>query len=184
MSPTPSDFHPIIHLPADYDVYDFTAGYDPDRPRRAFGVGRYDEHRRGMYPDGFDGRTVHMGIDLGCPAGTPVHAFADGRLLHQQDNAAPGDYGPTLVTEHTLDGHPIYLLLGHLTRASLTLRAPARPSTAATSWATSARKKKTAAGTPTSTSSSPAPAPPKPTSPAPSPKPTAPPRCSVTPTPA
>ncbi|MEM8875105.1 MAG: peptidoglycan DD-metalloendopeptidase family protein [Planctomycetota bacterium] len=117
-------FHPIIRLPEHYEVFDFTGGYDPDRPRMEYGIGRYDEVRPGMYTTAqFENvRNIHMGIDIGCPAGTPVHAFDDGALILQRDNDQPGDYGPTLVCEHQLDGKPIYVLLGHLTRASLHLR--------------------------------------------------------------
>ena len=36
-------FHPVIDLPADYEVYDFTRSYDPDRHLRVpYGIGRYD----------------------------------------------------------------------------------------------------------------------------------------------
>jgi murein DD-endopeptidase MepM/ murein hydrolase activator NlpD len=116
-------FHPVVKLPGAYDVYDFTAGYDPDRPRRAYGVGRYDEVRPGMYTAAqFGGsRCVHMGIDLGCPAGESVHAFAPGTIWRQRDNAAEGDYGPTIVTKHETGGRPIWVLLGHLSRESLEL---------------------------------------------------------------
>ncbi|MEM6313737.1 MAG: peptidoglycan DD-metalloendopeptidase family protein [Planctomycetota bacterium] len=123
-----SAFHPVIHLPPVYDVYDFTDGYDPDRPRRDYGIGRYDEVRPGMYTtEQFEAehgrvRNIHMGIDIGCPAGTPVHAFDAGTLILQRDNDQPGDYGPTIICEHVLDGQPIYVLLGHLARSSLQSR--------------------------------------------------------------
>lgn len=118
-------FHPIIRLPTDpgaAPVFDFTRGYDPDRPRPAYGIGRYDEKRPGMYEAAlFAGgeRDVHMGIDLGAPAGTEVFAFDDGEIFLFGDNLAPGDYGPTLVTRHTLEGRLLYVLLGHLARRSL-----------------------------------------------------------------
>lgn len=116
-------FHPIVVLPADpalIEIADFTRGYDPDRARPPFTIGRYDEKRPGMYgAETFGARDVHMGIDLGAEAGTPVHAYDDGEIFLFGENAAPGDYGPTLVTRHELDGRALYVLLGHLSRRSL-----------------------------------------------------------------
>ena len=66
-----STFHPVIQLPAEYEIYDFTQGYDPDRTlSHPYGIGRYDEHRPCMYEvEQFEGiRNIHMGIDIGCPA--------------------------------------------------------------------------------------------------------------------
>lgn len=58
-------------------------------------------------------------MDLGGPAGVAVHAFADGVVRYAGTNPAPGDYGPTVVTEHVLDDGPIWALHGHLSAASL-----------------------------------------------------------------
>lgn len=114
-------FHPVIHLPDGCEVYDFTQGYDPDRPRGAYGIGRYNEKRVGMYTTAlFAGaRDVHMGIDLAAPVGTPIHAFDDGEIHRFGVNPADGDYGCTVVTRHTLDGRPVYALHGHLSARSL-----------------------------------------------------------------
>lgn len=120
-------FHPIVRLPSEpgaVAVFDFTEGYDPNRARPAYGIGRYDEKRPGMYGaklfSSADGaRDVHMGIDLGAPAGTEVFAFDDGEIFLFGENPADGDYGPTLVTRHSLDGRPLWVLLGHLSRRSL-----------------------------------------------------------------
>lgn len=116
------DFAPVIRLPEAYEVYDFTRGYDPDRALASpYGVGRYDEKRRGMYTAAlFAGaRDIHMGVDLGAPVGEAVHAFFDGAVHRFGYNAAPGDYGYTLVTEHALDGRPVWALHGHLSARSL-----------------------------------------------------------------
>ena len=116
------DFHPVIHLPDDYEVYDFTAGYDADRPLRSpYGVGRYNEERRGMYTTAlFAGvRNIHMGIDLAAPVGTPVHAFWPGEVHRFGYNAAEGDYGYTLVTRHMVNGAALYALHGHLAARSV-----------------------------------------------------------------
>lgn len=118
-------FHPVIRLPSEpgaVAVFDFTGGYDPHRQRPLYGIGRYDEKRPGMYGAALfehGARDVHMGIDIGAPAGTEVLAYDDGELFLFGDNDAPGDYGPTLVTRHDFEGRPLYVLLGHLARRSL-----------------------------------------------------------------
>ncbi|MCP4867600.1 MAG: peptidoglycan DD-metalloendopeptidase family protein [Proteobacteria bacterium] len=87
-----------------------------------YSVGRYDEDRRGMYTTPlFEGaRTLHMGIDLGAPAGTPVYACWDGIVESVTDLVADGDYGPTIVVRHDLE-RTLWTLHGHLERASLEL---------------------------------------------------------------
>ncbi|MDP9140101.1 MAG: peptidase M23, partial [Pseudomonadota bacterium] len=45
-------------------------------------------------------RTVHLGIDLWAPAGTTVYSVLDGHIHSLADNAAFGDYGPTVIVEH------------------------------------------------------------------------------------
>ena len=95
------NFHPVIHLPDEYDVYDFTEGYDPDRSRREFGIGRYDEDRKGMYTESMfteDQRTIHMGIDIAAPPETPIYAVYDGVIAFMGNNDQPQDYGPTIIT--------------------------------------------------------------------------------------
>jgi peptidoglycan LD-endopeptidase LytH len=117
-----STFHPVIQLPAEYEIYDFTQGYDPDRTlSHPYGIGRYDEHRPGMYEgEQFEGiRNIHMGIDIGCPAGEPVYAFSAGTIHKLGDNAIPYDYGPTLITRHQVGDDVLYALHGHLSRSCL-----------------------------------------------------------------
>jgi murein DD-endopeptidase MepM/ murein hydrolase activator NlpD len=85
-------------------------------------IGRYDEDRRNLYATELftaDSRTIHMGIDLGGPVGTPVHAFADGWIHAAGYNPADGDYGCTLVLRHVVDGTELWMLLGHLSQASI-----------------------------------------------------------------
>lgn len=124
------EFHPVLALPAGYDVYDFTRGYDPERARLSlFGVGRYDEKRKGMYetelfdPKSSDRRDIHVGVDLAAPVGTPIHAFYDGVIYLAAINPAPGDYGGTIITEHHLrydsNDRTIWALHGHLSHASV-----------------------------------------------------------------
>lgn len=119
---SPARYHPVVVLPRGYEVYDFTAGYDPERAREsAWGVGRYDERRVGMYTDALftdDARDVHVGVDIAAPVGVAVHAFADGRVHRLGYNPAKGDYGWTLVTAHAVEGRTLYALHGHLAARS------------------------------------------------------------------
>ena len=117
------EFHQVIDLPEQLEVYDFTQGYDPHRALTSpYGVGRYDERRPGMYlgEQFTEGQLdVHVGIDLAAPAGEPVHAFYEGTVFSLGDNALPYDYGPTIITRHTWRGQTVYALHGHLSRESL-----------------------------------------------------------------
>lgn len=64
-------------------------------------------------------RTVHLGIDLFAPPGTPVHAPLRGVVAAFADNAAPQDYGPVIVLAHRAGNRPFFTLYGHLSRESL-----------------------------------------------------------------
>jgi len=94
------------------------------------GMGQYDEARvlytaNAFRTEGWDGpdwRTVHLGLDLFASPGTPVHAPLAGRVHALRDNAAPLDYGPTVMLEHDIAGEAglrFYTLYGHLDRESL-----------------------------------------------------------------
>src|SRR5207302_1775183 len=95
-------------------------------------VGRYDEARpiytsdayRVEGNDGPEWRTVHVALDLFLEAGAPIFAPLEGRIHSFADNAAPRDYGPTIILEHEIesdDGGRVifYTLYGHLDRDSL-----------------------------------------------------------------
>jgi murein DD-endopeptidase MepM/ murein hydrolase activator NlpD len=66
-----------------------------------------------------DVRTLHLGIDLWITAGTAVHAVLPGVVHSTADNNAFGDYGPTVILEHSLQGERFYTLYGHLARPTL-----------------------------------------------------------------
>lgn len=116
-------FHPVVLLPPGYTVLDLSrpwpAGAATEAPAR-WTVGRYDEDRVIYTQPLFGGaRTLHVGIDIGGPEGTAVHAFSAGEVIHAGVNPAAGDYGPTLVTAHLHEGRPLYALFGHLAAGSL-----------------------------------------------------------------
>jgi len=94
-----------------------------EREEGFYAVGRYDEDRVGLYESElFDvvaaaaqgsvgeqqeqqrrqRRTVHVGIDLDGPLGTPVYAFWDGTVHSAGYNAPLGDYGAVVVVRHVL----------------------------------------------------------------------------------
>ncbi len=121
-------FHPVIRLPETYEIFDFSKGYSPEKFKARFGVGRYNEDRKGMYttalfsPDAPEARTVHMGVDIAAPAATEVFAFDDGVIFMTGINSAPGDYGGTLITLHNFEGRRLWALYGHLSHLSVELR--------------------------------------------------------------
>ncbi len=103
------------------------------RANASVGVGRYDEARLIYTTDLFrhasnwsrENRTIHLGLDLFCPAGTPVFAPLDGVVHSCANNAAPGDYGPTIILEHRAgDEAAFYTLYGHLSLASIATLTP------------------------------------------------------------
>lgn len=88
------------------------------------GVGGYNEHRvlyrrSPHFQKTDEPREIHLGIDIWVKAGTPVSAPLKGTLHSFRDNDNFGDYGPTIILKHQLDGHTFYTLYGHLSRMSL-----------------------------------------------------------------
>jgi murein DD-endopeptidase MepM/ murein hydrolase activator NlpD len=89
-----------------------------------YGIGGYMEHRtiyaRSKHFDtDEEPRRLHLGVDIWSDAGTPVYALLDGAVHSFQDNDNFGDYGPTIILQHDLDGLVLYSLYGHLSRKSL-----------------------------------------------------------------
>lgn len=89
-----------------------------------FGIGRYDEDRvlyrhSPLFDSHVEQRSIHLGIDLFVAEGTPVHAPLAGAVHSFADNDRLGDYGPTVILEHRLDGIRFFTLYGHLARPSL-----------------------------------------------------------------
>ena len=91
-----------------------------------FGYGGYGEDRAVYVSPLFAGpgsrsRSVHLGLDVWGPAGTPVYAPLPGRVHSFRDDPAPGSYGPTIVLEHDLpNGGQFYTLYGHLSPVDVT----------------------------------------------------------------
>jgi murein DD-endopeptidase MepM/ murein hydrolase activator NlpD len=64
-------------------------------------------------------RNIHIGLDLWIKAGTKVLAAIDGKVHSFQNNTDLGDYGPTIILEHTIEGQIFYTLYGHLSLESI-----------------------------------------------------------------
>ncbi|WP_214073866.1 peptidoglycan DD-metalloendopeptidase family protein [Mucilaginibacter sp. dw_454] len=90
-----------------------------------YGIGGYMEHRTlyarsPLFDTDDEPRRLHLGVDVWAEAGTLVYSPLDGIVHSFQDNNNFGDYGPTIILQHNLNGLTLYSLYGHLDRESLT----------------------------------------------------------------
>jgi murein DD-endopeptidase MepM/ murein hydrolase activator NlpD len=115
-------YHPVVIFPEEPKVLDLTGSQDYGIEDSIWTIGRYDEVRSIYTTELFsDGRTIHVGLDLGGPIGTPVYSFFNGEIYASGFNPLPGDYGHTIVTQHRIDGHDVWALFGHLDSKSTTV---------------------------------------------------------------
>jgi len=89
-----------------------------------YAFGRWAEPRELYSNENFAGdteetRTIHMGIDLFCDAGTPVCAPLDGVIEHVANNDRELDYGPMLIVRHAGEEGDFFTLYGHLSLDTL-----------------------------------------------------------------
>ncbi|OCX51111.1 peptidase M23 [Mucilaginibacter sp. PPCGB 2223] len=89
-----------------------------------YGIGGYFEHRtlynnKPLFNTDGEPRNVHLGVDVWGDAGTMVKAPMQGIVHSFADNSGAGNYGPTIILEHDLDGLKLYSLYGHLSTDSL-----------------------------------------------------------------
>jgi len=118
--------HPVMNLPDDYKVFDFSEGYDPNQMAQfvksgGWGVGGYSEKRKNMYlaPQYENRRNIHMGVDIWAKAGEPVFSPLEGVVAYVANHAQEGNYGGTLVLKHHVDSTAYFALYGHLSPGSL-----------------------------------------------------------------
>lgn len=88
------------------------------------GVGRYDEDRvlyrhSPLFNGERERRSVHLGIDLFVMEGTEVMTPLPAHVHSVADNTGLGNYGPTVILEHELEGIRFWTLYGHLGRHSV-----------------------------------------------------------------
>ena len=96
-------------------------------------IGHYGEPRL-IYTDaafrsgprkGSDRRTVHLGVDVFMPAGSPVHAPLDGIVDIVEYRDRHLDYGGMVILTHTTsEGDRFHTLYGHLSRESVSSLEP------------------------------------------------------------
>jgi murein DD-endopeptidase MepM/ murein hydrolase activator NlpD len=66
-----------------------------------------------------DERNIHIGLDLWINEAAPIYAALEGKIHSFQNNEALGDYGPTIIVEHEIEGCKFHTLYGHLSLDSL-----------------------------------------------------------------
>jgi peptidoglycan LD-endopeptidase LytH len=92
---------------------------------KPYGYGGYLEDRE-IYrrssvfdlPEG-DSRSIHLGVDVWVAAGREVFCPLDGVVHSFKNNNNYGDYGPTIILQHHLEGTVFFTLYGHLSADSL-----------------------------------------------------------------
>ena len=89
-----------------------------------YGIGGYMEHRTiysrsSHFDTENEPRRLHLGVDIWAHAGIPVYSPLQGKVHSFADNYNFGDYGPTIILQHDLNGVNLYSLYGHLSRESL-----------------------------------------------------------------
>ena len=76
-------------------------------------------YNRSAYFSTENQRNIHLGIDFWCKVNTNVLSVLDGRIHSFKNNINYGDYGPTIIIEHQIDGNIFYSLYGHLSEQSI-----------------------------------------------------------------
>ena len=98
-----------------------------EKSAKTYGVGGYLEHRaiyrrsERFETSEAEFRNIHLGVDIWTAAGAEVYVPLEGEIFSIQDNAGFGDYGPTIILKHSLNGKTLYSLYGHLTQTDLGL---------------------------------------------------------------
>ncbi len=95
-----------------------------------YGMGGYLENRK-VYARSrvFDAlaaseepRTLHLGVDIWGAVGTPVKAPLEGVVHSTGNHPEYGNYGATIILQHSLEDTVFYTLFGHLSFADLQLK--------------------------------------------------------------
>ena len=119
--------NPLLAQPErlrDTGIFDAVVNQMLAAQRATVGIGGYLEtrsiyRRSPHFDDAAEPRSLHLGVDVWVPAGTPVAAPLAGVVHSLADNNNFGDYGPTIILQHELEDTKFYSLYGHLTRTDL-----------------------------------------------------------------
>lgn len=97
-----------------------------EKQNGAIGFGGYNEtrtiYRRSTHFNQLsteNERNIHLGIDLWVDDGSSIFAPLEGTVHSFKNNTNYGDYGPTIILEHTYNEHVFYTLYGHLSLESI-----------------------------------------------------------------
>ncbi len=70
--------------------------------------------------NGYEYRTIHLGVDFWAKQNTPVHALFDGEVIDFSYNGADKDYGGVIILKHKPNKNLVfYTLYGHLSKRSI-----------------------------------------------------------------
>lgn len=115
--------HQTLNTAHDYEIF-IQNHLDKNKAKIAYGG--YLE-RRNLYKrssvfknETTNERDIHIGLDLWINEQAPIFAAMDGTIHSLQNNDALGDYGPTIILKHQLEGLKFHTLYGHLSLESLT----------------------------------------------------------------
>ena len=64
-------------------------------------------------------RNIHLGVDFWCEEESEVLCPLEGKIHGFKNNNNFGDYGPTIIIEHTTETTTFYTLYGHLSSNSI-----------------------------------------------------------------
>ncbi|WKV11608.1 peptidoglycan DD-metalloendopeptidase family protein [Marivirga harenae] len=94
-----------------------------EKKEKRYGYGGYLENRmiyqRSTHFQQGESRCMHLGIDVWAEAFHHLYAPLDSIVHSFADNNNFGDYGPTIILQHELNGKHFYTLYGHLSMKSL-----------------------------------------------------------------
>jgi murein DD-endopeptidase MepM/ murein hydrolase activator NlpD len=89
--------------------------------KKKFAYGGYLEDRSWYARSPLFGkqRSIHLAVDIWAEEDTAIYAPIDGKIHSFEDNEGFGNYGPTLILEHDIEGQVFYTLYGHLSRKNI-----------------------------------------------------------------
>ena len=111
-----------IDLNSEWDFGAFIFG-QIKQSQKTVGIGGYGEERslysRSDLFEGEEPRTIHLGVDIWCDAGTTVYCPMEGVVHSFANPNVHGDYGPVIILKHQIGLFSFHALYGHLAVSSL-----------------------------------------------------------------